>query len=74
MPLQEKGSHVDQTLPLEIFRALLASSQCAGAFGGTQLVTASHNRKVAQIRCLIQVACSAARDGRMARQIDFVCN
>jgi hypothetical protein len=74
MPLQEKGSHVDQTLPLEIIRASLASIQCAGAFGGTQRVTAGHNRKVTQIRCLIQLACSAARDGRMARQIDCVCN
>jgi hypothetical protein len=47
MPLQEKGSHVDQTLPLEIIRASLASIQCTGAFGGTQRVTAGHNRKVA---------------------------
>jgi hypothetical protein len=30
MPLQEKGSHVDQTLPLEIIRASLASMPVRG--------------------------------------------
>jgi hypothetical protein len=74
MPLQEKSSRVDQTLPLKIIRPSLANIQCADAFSGTQRITAGHNRKVAQIRCFIHVACGAARDGGMARQIDCVCN